>query len=137
MKASKDIINFDKLINLFFLFVVGTISFMVHQLVQLPDFGWKEGFRFAILLLGVFSYESVLISLVSHYLSNARKKVAKLFDKYPNTLYYIIIVVLSLTYIIIDTLIEKSLLKFLRAIFMVSLIIVALPNMNKFFKRKK
>lgn len=137
MKSSKEILNFDKLVNLFFLFVLGTISLIVYEFFIFPEFSWKSGLRFAILMIGVLTYEFVVITLISHYVAKAKKKVADYWVKNPKSIYILTTTILGLTYLILNTLIEKSMLIFFRDLVMVLLIIIAMPFVSDFFNKKK
>ena len=136
-KTSKSVLSFEKLVNLFFLFVIGTISFLIYFFYQIPDFKWKQGLRLAIFLLGLFSYESVVITLITYYVAKAKRKIADLIESKPKLVYFLIVVVLGLSYLLIDTIKEKSWLVFFRDIFMLGLIVVGLPFVNKYFEKKK
>ncbi len=136
-KTSKSRLSFEKLVNLFFLFIIGNISFLIYFFYQIPDFKWKQGLRLAIFLLGLFSYESVVITLITYYVAKAKRKIAELIESKPKIVYFLIIVVLGLSYLIIDTIKEKSWLVFFRDIFMLGLIVVGLPFVNKYFEKKK
>ena len=106
-KTSKSVLSFEKLVNLFFLFVIGTISFLIYFFYQIPDFKWKQGLRLAIFLLGLFSYESVVITLITYYVAKAKRKIADLIESKPKLVYFLIVVVLGLSYLLIDTIKEK------------------------------
>ena len=136
MKSSKEILNFDKLVNLFFLFVVGTISLTVYQFFIFPEFSWKSGLRLAIFMIGVFTYEFVVLTLISYYTAKAKKKVADYLEKNPKFSYILIASVLGLTYLVLNTFIEKSMLIFFRDLVMVLLIIIAMPFVSDFFNKK-
>src|SRR3989344_7931479 len=136
-KTSKSVLSFEKLVNLFFLFVIGTISFLIYFFYQIPDFKWKQGLRLAIFLLGLFSYESVVITLITYYVAKAKRKIADLIESKPKLVYFLIVIVLGLSYLLIDTIKEKSWLVFFRDIFMLGLIVVGLPFVNKYFEKKK
>ena len=137
MKTSKQLLDHEKLIKLFFVFVLGTISLWLSQLTIIPPFILGEGLRHALLLTGVFSYEVVIVALISYYLAKAKNKVAEAFEKDPQLYYKMIVSVLGITYLIIDTMIEKSVLVLIRDIIMVSLIFAGMPFVKKYFEKKK
>lgn len=137
MKTSKQLLDHEKLIKLFFVFVIGTISLWFSQITTIASLFFGEGLRLALLLLGVFSYEVVIVALISYYLAKAKNKVAVAFVKDPQLYYKIIVSILGITYIVIDTLIEKSVLVFLRDSIMVSLIFTGMPFVKKHFEKKK
>jgi len=136
MKTPKKLMDLDRLVNLFFAFVLGTISFVILAFVSLPAYHWKEEVRLALLLVGVFSYEAVIVALISYYISKATSKVAEIFEKNPQLIYWLTIALLAGTYLMLDTIKEKSWLIFFRDLIMVGLIVVGLPKVNKFFEKK-
>jgi len=136
MKTPKTLLNFDKLVNLFSAFVLGTTAFIVLAFVNLPAHPLGAGVRLALLLTGIFSYEVVLVSLSSYYVSKAKKKVADVFEKNPQLRYWLTISLLAGTYLVLNTIIEKSWLIFFRDLVMVGLILVGLPKVNKWLEKK-
>ncbi|MFW5852840.1 MAG: hypothetical protein ACOCUR_02325, partial [Nanoarchaeota archaeon] len=65
MTKSKDLLNFEKLVNLFFLLVIGTTAFVILSFWEMPAYPWKEGLELGLLLIGIFSFEVVIVSLLS------------------------------------------------------------------------
>jgi hypothetical protein len=136
-KTSKKLIDFERLVNLFFTFVIGTISLLMHQFIQFPAFSLREGLRMGLLIIGVFSYEAVIVALISYYAAKAKSKVAEFFENNPKRFYMLIVTILGATYVLLNTLIEKSVLIFFRDLVMVSLMVVALPMINNYFEKRK
>ena len=135
MKTSNEILNFEKLVNLFSLFVIGTICFLSLQFVIFPEFRWKAGIRFAIFLVGVFSYEAVILALASYYLSRAKKKFADSFQKNKKAYQRAFVAILILTYAISDGVTANSFLIFIRDAALATLTALAIPFVNKWLSK--
>ena len=135
MNASDKILNFEKLVNLFSLFVAGTICLLVYQFVIFPEFGWKSGIRYAILLAGLFSYEAVILALASYYLSHVKKKFAESFQKNKKRYQRAFVAILILTYAISDGVTANSFLIFIRDAALATLTALAIPFVNKWLSK--
>ena len=110
----------------FFLFILGNISFLIYFFVEIPEFNLKSGLRLAILSIGIFTYEIIFLTLSYYYFAKniplVKNKINKYLKKYPKLFYILITIVLGLTYLILNTMIEKSLLIFLRDFVIILLI---------------
>ena len=126
----------DKLIKIFTIFVVGTISFWLYFFLKLPDFTFQPGVRFALFLIGFYSYFFVAGSLFSYYIAQAKKKFATSFEKNKKKYFRVSVFILGLSYIIIDTVLEKSVWIFLRDLVMVALILIAMPKISNWVDDK-
>lgn len=138
MKASQNLMSLSQLINMFSIFVVGTIAFpFFYLLSSVPDFKFKQGLQLAIFLLGLFSYEFVIIKLSLYYLTKATKKFAELIERKPKLIYLAIVFVLGISYIVVDYIKEHSWLILLRDVIMMCLIAVSLPVVTGYFEKKR
>lgn len=134
MTQSKNLLNFEKLVNLFSVFAMGTIAFILLGFFHVPDNPWElSGLKFVLFLIGLFSYEMVILSLISHYIAKTKERVVKIFS---NNRQAIVVIVLGLTYLIPSTIIHKSLLMFVRDVAMLLLIGVGMPFLKKYFENK-
>ena len=137
MKPHEQLLDLEKLVNLFFAFVIGTICIFIHQFVPIPIFSWSEGLRLGLLLTGLFTYEIVLIKLIAYYVSKTKKRFGNYFHENRKLCHSLMIYLFGITYIILNTIIEKSILVFFRDIAMVGLIIVVMPFVSNYFDKKK
>jgi len=126
---SKNFINLDRLILLFFVFVFSILCIGINSFVIISS----EIIKNIIFYLGFFGYLVVLSLLGFHYLSKMFGWLKK--EKMRITL--VVIIILGLGYCLFDSLKEKSLLVFLRDAFMTSLIIIGLPLVNKILSKIK
>ncbi|MFH1505987.1 MAG: hypothetical protein ABIE94_03265 [archaeon] len=130
MNPSKDVLPYEKLIDLFFLFIVGTICFFIYNFSSVPVIGWSQVLRLAIYFFGIFSYEFVILSLIIYYISRAKEKFVEFYQKNKKKFVIYFIITLGLTYILLDLIIAKSWLIFFRDLVMIILIIIAIPPIS-------
>lgn len=135
MKASKEILNFNKLVNLFFLFVVGTISLWIYYTTASLQYK-NIDLRFPIFLIAIFCYEFVLASLLFYYIALAKERSAEFLKKHKKIQFIIIVSMLGLTYVVINTFVERSMLIFLRDLVLVAFMIIATPKVGDFITKK-
>ena len=136
MKRPKQLLNHERLVGLFFIFVIGTTAFIGSVFIEALNHPWKSGLQSGSLLIWIVSYETVIISLILHYAAKTKEKVAKIFAKNPRLIYKIIIFVVATTYLALNWIIERSLLVLIRDIVLVALMVFAMPFVYKYFEKK-
>ncbi len=83
-------IDLEYLIRIFTFFVIGTLSLNILLYFNLEGSLLVNFVRIALLMIFVWSYEFVLLSLFIHYISKHKTEISVHFNKYKN-LYQIII----------------------------------------------
>lgn len=104
----------ERLTNLFFLFVIGTTSLIIHQFFTIPEFKFKPNLMFVLFMIFIMSYEFVILFLLNYYIIKGKETLEESYKKNKKKYLYSIAVVLLLTYSVSDALYEKSWLVFFR-----------------------
>jgi hypothetical protein len=135
MTSQKSLIDVEKLINLFSLFVFGSISLVIYYLIPIPNFPYRDAIRFGLILVTILTYEFVFISVLAYYYTKGKTDLINDFNKDKDKYFVRIMVILGLTYLIINTYKTRDLLIFIRDLVMVVLVLVAIPQINGRFKK--
>lgn len=128
MKLKESIITLEKLTNLFSLFFIGTLSFIVKYFI-LPSytFIYINSFSFALFITGVLTYEFVILSLLPHYTARSIDN----YNKHKKSYFWGIVIVLIFTFSIADAIKEDSFWVFVRDIALIILTIILAPKIAK------
>jgi hypothetical protein len=136
MNSDESFLNFERLINLFSLFVFGTVSLILSIVIDKPPDSLFSPLNHGLFMLFLLCYEIVIITIAFHYLLRAKFHIIEIFNQNPNFFYNLIVVVIAITYLTISTIIEKSALVFIRDLLMLILIYLGLPTISKLFEKK-
>ncbi len=138
MKPSneKEVFTYKRLVDVFFIFVLGTVAFMILIFYKMPDIPIKQGLTSGLLMLGILSYEFVVMSLLSYYVIQAKQWIINNFEEYRKKYLYPIVIVLGLSYALLEGVINKSFLAFLRALILITITIIGLPFIADKLKKK-
>lgn len=99
--SPKSIITSDKLVNLFSLFAIGTISFVLF--LYLPKnitTSWWSGLLSGLNLLTFVTYEVVFLSICAHYITRGKNKLIEHFNQNKPKYYYGLVAVLGISIVI-------------------------------------
>ena len=91
---------------------MGNICFLISIYFQFPK-NWGQSLELALFIVGIFSYEFVILTLITHYIAKINDRISREWSKNPSKVYFSITFLLGITYLGIDTIIERSLLIFL------------------------
>jgi hypothetical protein len=98
----KSIITPERLVNLFSLFVVGTIAFIVLLVVPKALFpSWWPAIFAALLTITMLTYEVVVLSILIHYSTRGKEKFVNHFNTHKKTYYYYLIGVLAASIVVL------------------------------------
>jgi len=136
MKISKKNKEFE-LEDLFFIFVLGTISFLINLFELVNIFPWEEGLKLALNLVGFVCYEIVIIFAIIYYFTKLKLKFKKIYEKYPQRIKNTLIILISFTYLVLKIFKEKSWLNFFSELLMIILVLWGLLSFNKWFEKQK
>lgn len=125
MRLDKPIIDLEKLINVFSLFVIGTISFILKYFVLVSySFPYKESLSFALFITGILTYEFIILTIIPYYTA----KSIKHYNEHKKLYFWCLVFVLALTYSITDAVKDKSFLIFIRDIALILLTVIIGPK---------
>ncbi len=120
-------INFEKLIALFFTFVLATAALLVLSYTPIVTVGWFGKLRTTLFYFGFFGYGFVILTFMAHYI----EKVSKWLREDKMRLIITITSLLGFSYALFSGLHEKSWLIFFRDVAGAGLVIVGLPFIEK------
>lgn len=132
MKRHRQLIDLEKLTNLFFFFVVGTLSLIIRSSINIPEFRFKESLLFTLLIIFILTYEFVIISLVSHYITKGKKHYVLHKEGYLYSIAFVLLVTFSAT----DALHQNSWLVLIRDLALTVLTVFVGPIIIKNVKKK-
>jgi len=135
MKKEIELLPKEKIMNLFTLFFLGTLSFILYKFSSIPEFRWKGGFLFGLFLFSVLTYEFVLISIITYYSIKGSKKLIISFNKNKKKYILSIEIFLGLTFVMLDTIYSNSVLVFFRDSILAMLMICAMPPSSEYIKK--
>lgn len=139
MANKKNLINNENITHLFSLFFLSTLSFLVYYFANTENFFINPYYLF---IFSFFSYEILLLLVIFNYLSLILDSIQKIIKENKMVLIYIIVGIISITYLSIDYYIERNLLYTLRTglglIIAITLSLIGLPSFyNRFLNKKK
>ncbi len=124
------IINLDKLIKLFTLFVFGTISLFVYYRYNMPYFSWKESLRSGMLIGGITCWVFVAWSLLVYYVTRGKEKLISDFKRKRDKYFISIVIGIAAIYLLF-VFIRESLMDFLQNFLIVLLALISINQVNK------
>ena len=98
----KSIITPERLVNLFSLFVAGTFSFvLLNILPKNINLNWWDGLINGLVMITFITYEIVILSILSHYITKGKESLVNDFNKNPKKYFYALIVILAISMVIL------------------------------------
>ncbi|MBU0460383.1 MAG: hypothetical protein KKH52_03240 [Nanoarchaeota archaeon] len=133
--SKKNLIDLPKLIDMFTLFVLGTIMLTLNHYLVLPDNTLFNHVKTGLAIITFFSYEVVIITLIIHQFARAKNKLVQSFMKDRERYFVLLVLVLGITYLTIVWFNTKNIYSVLQNLILVSLGVIAVPQVNKRLKK--
>jgi hypothetical protein len=124
------ILNFDKLVKLFSLFVLGSVSLFVYYRADIPNFSWKGELMNGIFIMGILCGLFVILTLATYYFTNGKEKLIKDFNKRRSGYFIGTVIIIAVIYLLF-VLIKEGVMSFLQNLLIVFLGLIAINPINK------
>ncbi len=131
MNSDNKYFNPDRIVAIFLLLVLASGALFLHFFSNLALSGWQNIVNKTLLYFGIFGYLVIIGIVLFYYISKANKWL----KKDTKRVVLVLAIFLGLGYSIFDGLSENSWLIFVRDLFMVSLIIIGLPFIEKLLSK--
>ena len=124
------IIDFEGLIKLFSLFVLGSILLFLYYHFNFPFFSWRENLRGGLFIGGLVSCLFVAWTLLVYYSTKGKEKLIKDFNKKRDKYFIAVVIGIAIIYLIF-VLIRNGLMDFFQNLLIVSLALISINQINK------
>lgn len=131
MIEEKPLLNIDKLINYFTLFVIGNIAFLILIFIKLPNTSLWNNIKIGLTLLTILSYEFVLISLISYQIFKGKRKLMHDFSKNREKYFILVVAILAITYLGFVWFRSRDITNVIQNGLITIIALVSIPQVNK------
>jgi len=122
--VKQKIIDLDKLISLFFILVIGTLSALLYLLIPKTPYVLLNSFIESLFLVFIFSYEWVILSIIAHYIEKKKKLAIENVKNHPIRYSLILVLTGLIIYGIVIYLRTGELLEVIEKILNLSLLLI-------------
>lgn len=129
-------ISTEKLVSLFSLFFLGTISIILGLFLYNFNFAHKQIIITSLGITFILSYQFVAISLLVYYFSKAGLRIANDFLKDREKYFRLLVFIIGATYLLIIWLVYKDIKTLLQNLIVILIAIISVPQINKWLMKK-